>query len=277
MDSTSRRVAALQKEAADLAAEAMTLKKATPAGAPKPPRLKEIAAKLRVIESEYMRLLTENPMVAVTAGNETSVLQSDNEYLRKRNAELERKVQSLQQSNQQHKENQTVLQQRHVQAETGLIAARREIRDKKEAGVDDSFLLDATAQLQHAALQVESTQRATEEKAARIERWLGPAIKDVAASKEQVEVMRREVDLLEALLKKEKTRADKAEKLVEEMRQELTELSDEIVEAKKVVQGAKDTAAPVKKSDDGVDNAMLRKWAEAELLRLKQQLAATGA
>lgn len=286
MDSNSRRIAALQKDSADLAAEAMTLKKAMPKNGEKPPRLKEIAVRLNAIESEYSSLLAATPMSAVTCRDEAGVLQSENKELRRRNTELERKVLNLQQFQQQAKENQSVLLQRSAQAEKDLIASKREIKAsikaKQAAPVpvaDESFLNHAAQQLNEAAIAVKNMHAETAEKAARIEDRIGTVKNDLAVARRNANDLRREVEMLETTLMKESKRADAAEALVQELRQDVTSISNEVIEVRSHLQTAKEEAndkGTARPEPEG-QHAMLRKWAEDELQRLKQQLAATGA
>lgn len=87
MDSASRRVAALQREADGLIAQAAKLQKDDP-------RLKELASRLQVIESEYSALLSAKPQ-AVAGHDELTALRSENVELRRRNNELEQQIATL--------------------------------------------------------------------------------------------------------------------------------------------------------------------------------------
>lgn len=285
MDSSSRRAAALHKESMDLASEAMAIKKAMPNGAEKPPRLREICVRLKAIESEYSRLLTASPMSAVTLGSESDVLQSENKELQRRNAELERKVASLQQGHQEAKQNQSVLQQRQMQAERDLIAARKEIKAGRQGsngngnGNDrnDFVLEEATEQLQNAADKVDAIRVETEQKAALIEEKLEATMKDLATSRRNAGDLRADLDRLETAFAKQVTRAEAAESLVSDLRKDLASISSELMEAKSLLQDAQAEEEAGQRSGAEGQQAMLRKWAEDELQRLQQQLAATTA
>lgn len=288
MDGTSRRVAALHKESQELAAEAMAIKKALPLGAAKPQRLKDILARLRAVESEYSQVLNSAPSavasVDTAADNQAfppqfAVLQSEIKELRRRNEELERKVLTLQQFHQQAKENQIVLQQRQMQAEKDLVIARKEIKDVRSAKATDSgFLEMATHQLSAAAAKVQAMRVETDEKAARIESRLEVTMKDMQTSQRDAGILRSEVELLGTMLKKERQRADAAEALVQELRQDVSTISSQVVEAKKhLVKASEDEAAVTRPLLVQGEHKVLRKWAEDELRRLKQQLAATCA
>jgi len=289
MDGTSRRVAALHKESQELAAEAMAIKKALPQGAAKPQRLTDILARLRAVESEYSQVLNSAPSAVASADNSSesqfAVLQSEIKELRRRNEELERKagprekVLTLQQFHQQSKENQTVLQQRLMQAQKDLVVARKEIKDVRSAkDTDSGFLEMATHQLSAAAAKVQAMRVETEEKAARIEGRLEVTMEDLQTSRRDAGILRSEVELLETMLKKERQRADAAEALVQELRQDVSTISSQVVEAKKhLVKASKDEAAVQRPLLIQGEHKNLRRWAEDELRRLKQQLAATCA
>jgi len=283
MDSSSRRAAALHKESMDLASEAIAIKKAMPNGAEKPPRLREICVRLKAIESEYSRLLTASPMSAVTLGSESDMLQSENKELRRRNAELERRVASFQQGHQEAKQNQSVLQQRQMQAERDLIAAKKEIKAGRQGsnengnGGNDLFLEEATEQLQNAADKVDAIRVETEQKAALIEEKLEATIKDLATSRRNAGDLRADLDRLETAFAKQVTRAEAAESLVSDLRKDLASISSELMEAKSLLQDAQSEEEAGQRSGAEGQQAMLRKWAEDELQRLQQQLAATSA
>lgn len=283
MDGTSRHVAALHKESQELAAEAMAIKKALPQGAAKPQRLKDILARLRAVESEYSQVLNSAPSavasVDTAAENQSAVLQSEIKELRRRNEELERKVLTLQQFHQQAKENQIVLQQRQMQTDKELVMSRKEMKDVRSAGATDSgFMEMATHQLAAAAAQVHSMQVATEEKAALIGGRLEDTMKDLEFYRRDAAALRSEVELLGTMLKQERQRADGAEALAQELRQDVSTISSQVVEAKKhLVKASMDEAAVKRPLLVDGEHKVLRKWAEDELRRLRGQLAAVCA
>lgn len=299
LDGSSRRAAVLHQEALDLSSEAAKLRKAASSDPKAATRLKQIATRLIAVESEYSSLLSASPHAAPptplrsgalrpgrdegreasrngcrSTPAEISVLQSENKELCRRNTELEKLVLSLSEFQREAKDQilqagsritrvedkEALLLRRLGDAEREIAVAREEAaRSSVTAGVaDDSWLEAAAQQLTEAAKRIEEMQ--VEDQAARIEARLVSTTREIAE-------LRREVNQLETTLLNERKRADTAELLAEDLHEEVQSISSQVSEARRLMQNP---------ATDGNGSA-LRDWAEIELERLKQQLAAASA